>query len=321
MPDETPAVKAKLSLNKLAMDRLTILFHTVHAINLHAWPARDYKWISELDEVKGLHIGKVYHSSEKYNEFSGAIAEVQRNKICKLLVESKFVSVIVDGSMDSSITDNEIIYIQTCLQGTIQTNFIQCCQVECGTADGILQAIKWAMETVSDWNQFTTKLVALGSDGAAVMLGKNRGVISLLQAHQPSMIAVHSSGHRLELAYKDGIKKIPLAEKVVTLLTGLYYMYRNSPLNRTNLKIAYRCLGLKILLPTRAGGTRWVGHVLRALGNFLSGYAAFWLHLEQVFWTYSLIFLFILKYGKLCDIYDMFMNNIISVGSFKGTYW
>ena len=138
------------------------------------------------------------------------------------------------------------------------------------------------METVSDWNQFTTKLVALGSDGAAVMLGKNRGVISLLQAHQPSMIAVHCSGHRLELAYKDGIKKIPLAEKVVTLLTGLYYMYRNSPLNRTNIKNAYRCLGLKILLPTRAGGTRWVGHVLRALGNFLSGYAAFRLHLEQV---------------------------------------
>ena len=54
------------------------------------------------------------------------------------------------------------------------------------------------MKTVSDWNQFTTKLVALGSDGAAVMLGKNRGVISLLQAHQPSMIAVHCSGHRLE---------------------------------------------------------------------------------------------------------------------------
>ena len=123
-PDEAPALKAKLSLNKLAMDRLTILFRTVHAINLHARPARDYKWISELDEVKGLDTGKVYRSSEKYNEFSGAIAEVQRNEIRKLLVESKFVSMIVDGSMDSSITDNEMIYIHTCLQGTIQTNFI-----------------------------------------------------------------------------------------------------------------------------------------------------------------------------------------------------
>ena len=33
-PKEAPAPKAKLSLNKLTMDRLTILFHTVHAINL-----------------------------------------------------------------------------------------------------------------------------------------------------------------------------------------------------------------------------------------------------------------------------------------------
>ena len=93
------------------------------------------------------------------------------------------------------------------------------------------------METVIDWDQCVAKLVALGSDGAAVMLGKNSGVITLLQAKHPSVIAVHCSGHRLELAYKDSVKNFPLAEKVVTLLTGLYYMYRNSPLNRKNLKM------------------------------------------------------------------------------------
>ena len=37
-----------------------------------------------------------------------------------------------------------------------------------------------------------------------------------------------------------------------------------------------------MLLPTRVGGTRWFGHVLQALNNFLCGYAAFRLHLEQV---------------------------------------
>ena len=281
-PDEAPAMKAKLSLNKLAMDRLTILFRTVHAINLHGRPARDYHWLSELDEVKGLDVGKVYRSPVKCHEFADAIAEVQRDKIRKHLADSKFVSVIVDGSMDSSITDNEMIYIQTCLQGIVDTHFIRCCQVQRGKAEDIVTAVKRAMVTVIDWKEFLAKLVALGSDGAAVMLGKNSGVITLLQAHQPSMIAVHCSGHRLELAYKDTIKKFPLPEKVVTLLTGLYYMYRNSPLNRANLKEAYRCLGKKVLLPTRAGGTRWVGHVLKALNNFLSGYGAFRLHLEQL---------------------------------------
>ena len=39
---------------------------------------------------------------------------------------------------------------------------------------------------------------------------------------------------------------------------------------------------MKVLLPTHANGTRWVGHVSRALDHFLSGYQAFQLHLEQL---------------------------------------
>ena len=76
------------------------------------------------------------------------------------------------------------------------------------------------------------------------MLGKNNGVIALLQAMQPSVVPVHCSGHKLELAYKDAIKNTALAEKVITMLIGLYYLYR-VPLNRTNLKNAFRCLGFK----------------------------------------------------------------------------
>ena len=78
------------------------------------------------------------------------------------------------------------------------------------------------------------------------------------------------------------MKKVPLAKKVLTLLTGLYYMYWNSPLNRTNLKNAFRCLSININLPTQTGGTRWVGHILRTLEHFLDGYPAFWLHWEQL---------------------------------------
>ena len=142
------------------------------------------------------------------------------------------------------MTENEMIYIQTCSSGSVSTNFIYCCQVECGTASGIIDAIQRAVKTICDWPQFINKLVGLGSDGASVMLGKNNGVIALLQATQPTVVPVHCSGHKLELAYKDAIKNTVLAEKVITMLTGLYYLYR-VPLNRTNLKNAFRCLGLK----------------------------------------------------------------------------
>ena len=39
---------------------------------------------------------------------------------------------------------------------------------------------------------------------------------------------------------------------------------------------------MKILLPTRAGGTRWLGHSLKALNVFLIGYPAIRMHLEQL---------------------------------------
>ena len=252
------------------------MFRTVHAINIQGRPARDYLWMNELDKTKGILNVKTKYSTNihKCHEFASAIANVQREDIKKDIGECKFLSVIVDGSMDSSITDNEMVFIQTCQSGKISTNFLSCCQVQRGTASQIVDAIERAVKTVMDWKEFQKKLVALGSDGASVMLGRNNGVIAKLQEMQPAVIAVHCSGHRLELAYKDSIKKVQTAEKVITMLTGLFYFYRNSPLNRRNLKNAFNCLHLKVLIPTRAGGTRWIGHTLKALTNFLSGYPA-----------------------------------------------
>ena len=170
--------------------------------------------MNELHKSSGLDVGECYSTNvNNCVEFASAIADVQHGEIQDCLSKSKFVTVIVDGSMDSSITDNEMIYLQTCQGGLIQTNFIYCCQVQCGTAPKIVEAIKKSVETITDWAQFTKKLVALGSDGASVMLGKNNGVIALLQAIQPSMIAVHCSGHRLELAFKDTIKKVANADQ------------------------------------------------------------------------------------------------------------
>lgn len=80
---------------------------------------------------------------------------------------------------------------------------------------------------------YNLKLVGMGSDGASVILGCNEGVAALLRQDQPAMVAVHCYSHKLELAFKDTIRKIPLDNKMsVFLLQGLYYMYHNSPLNR-----------------------------------------------------------------------------------------
>ena len=91
--------------------------------------------MNELKKSNGLHVGDRYSTNvNNCTEFASAIADVQCKVIQERFTESNFVSIIVDGSIDSSITDNEMVYIQTCKAGSVQTDFIHCCRVQHGTA-------------------------------------------------------------------------------------------------------------------------------------------------------------------------------------------
>ena len=83
------------------------------------------------------------------------------------------------------------------------------------------------------------------------------------------------------LAFKDALKKSKLHTKVESLLSNLYANYKNY-LQRANFKAAYTALDISIVMPTRIGGTRWLGHTEIALRKVLQGYEAFVLQLEQV---------------------------------------
>ena len=227
---EAPPLKARLGLNKALFPNMQHLFCTVHAINR---PHTNYEWLGKIDIAKGLEIGDYYRNPFACCEFTSTITDVQWADIKNCVAKSKFLSVIVDGSTDSAITDNEMVYLQSSQSGQnylhqmlprwMQNNIWYCTG-------------NWKSCSNSEGNTWLSKLVAFGSDGASVMLGCNADVFALLKQKQPALIAVHCCGHCLELAYKYTVKKMPSAEKVVTLFGGLYYMYQNSPLNRTNLK-------------------------------------------------------------------------------------
>ena len=51
---------------------------------------------------------------------------------------NSIIAIIVDGSIDSAVVDNEIVFIQTFTAGKIHIDFLRCCQVQCGNAEGIL---------------------------------------------------------------------------------------------------------------------------------------------------------------------------------------
>ncbi|XP_014675882.1 PREDICTED: zinc finger protein 862-like [Priapulus caudatus] len=271
------------NMNEATMSRLEKLFHNAHALALAGRPYTDFVWMAKLDQAKGLDVGSTYLNDKAAHQFIDAIASVEMEHLKDKLLETNFVSILSDGTTDVSVQENEIFYIRMCIKGTITVHFLKCAIVPKGDALTIFRAMKRSVEATSlEWEDVRKKIVGMGSDGAAVMLGINNGVAALLRQEQPCSIAIHCYAHKLELAYKDAIKVVPLDKKAITLLQGLYYLYHNSALNRSNLKAAFSSLGQKPFMPTRVGGTRWVAHLLRALKNFFAGYDAIKVHLEQV---------------------------------------
>lgn len=118
------------------------------------------------------------------------------------------------------------------------------------------------------------------------MVGCRAGVGALLRKEQPSMLTLHCMAHRLELALKDATKKLKLHDKSVTVLCmGLYYFYHNSALNRAMLVRNFDALKTKtdkLLIPSRTGGTRWIGHSLRSISSVITSYRFIVAHLGQV---------------------------------------
>ena len=72
------------------------------------------------------------------------------------------------------------------------------------TASAIITAASSGLGVEEVWRG---RLVGVGSDGAAVMVGRKSGVITRLSDGLPRVLGVHCMAHRLELSFKDVAKK------------------------------------------------------------------------------------------------------------------
>lgn len=260
---------------------MTVLFCNVHALVQHRRPFTDYPWMLELDKKKGIDVGNTYHTDKEAQKFSFYIAQEARNNITKFINKCPFISVITDGATDKSVKEQEIVYCRSSNGGLVDSFYIGIGEPERADANGIISVIDSVFGSL-DIKHYRHKLVGFGSDGASVNTGKKNGVIAKLKESQPSIVGVHCHAHRLELAYKDAMRKYPSHKVLEELLDGLYLFYHNSPLNRSDLGRACEVLDVPKVVPTRIGGTRWVSHWLRALENLWKAYPGIVSHLQTV---------------------------------------
>ena len=284
-PEESPAVKAVQQLNQQHTAKLRILSRNAHALAKYRKPFQDYSWLCELDEAKGLAPGNTYRSDKACRTFTKYVSQAQKTLAKNSVDKAKFIAVTSDGSTDSGISEQELEFLRFCMRGIVTTQFVGFEVPVNPNAEGIYMAIKRALKKGLDLEDedLKQKLVSFACDGAAVMVGKNNGVSALLQRHiKPSLITVHCFAHRLELSYKDSVKKVNLYDSVITLLMGLYYFYHKSPKQQQNLERSFVSLQQVPAFSTRVGGTRWVGHMVLAIETCLKSYKAIVNQLEDV---------------------------------------
>ena len=135
----------------------------------------------------------------------------------------------MDGSTDTACTEQEMVYIQTCTAGSISVKFLGIVDTPKADADGIVRSLEKAIQRGLDQSihDLGSKLVAMGSDGAAVMMGCNNGVVKKVkEAVAPSLVGIHCFAHRLELACKDVVKEHPEYDGFMELLNDIYIFYK-----------------------------------------------------------------------------------------------
>ncbi|XP_028439583.1 zinc finger protein 862-like [Perca flavescens] len=271
--ENAAAMKAPTSLKTAQLDKMKFLFRNSHAI-----AKKDYEWQCKLDEKKGISTGSTYVNRKQARVFIKHIAAAERKTIQSKIAAAKFLSIMSDGSTDTALMEQEMLYTRLCNRGKVEVHFVGIQDVEKADGENIAQAIDDMMREVSGEER---------RDGASVMTGTRKGVVSRLRGSNMHVLGIHCMAHRLELAFKDAIKSCSMAKQIEDVLSGLHTFYCKSALNRANIKHSFKILGQNPLVPTRVGGTRWVCHLFRATDYFLRGYQGLTQHLDQILYKDS----------------------------------
>lgn len=73
--------------------KLRLLLRNAHAVSKNKKSPADYRWLCDLDEVKGLTIGATYGNSKACGTFTKYITTAAQSQVAVELTNAKFLSV------------------------------------------------------------------------------------------------------------------------------------------------------------------------------------------------------------------------------------
>ena len=211
-PEKAHLTTALMRLTSQQNDTLLKLFRTAYCVVKCNMSLRSFESLLSLQECNGLHLGKAYRNRTAACMFIDSIASVIRKRVVDNIKKAEFFSVMIDGSTDVSVKEQEIVYVKLLKGGRAVTCFLGLIQLRSGDANGILAGLEsFFLElNLENWK---SKVVGLGTDGASVNLGSQGGLGTILKRDAPYLIHIHCIAHKLELAVLDACKHVSYVTK------------------------------------------------------------------------------------------------------------
>lgn len=101
--------------------------------------------------------------------------------------------------------EQESLYIHTCVEGERKQRFLLFLNPKSISSQDIFDSV---VACLSENHIDTKKIIGITTDGASNMMGIRNGLCAFVKNRSPNIIAIHCLAHRLELGFKDAIKRV-----------------------------------------------------------------------------------------------------------------
>ena len=201
----TPIGKAIKNMCAEDKNACHVLFNSAYYLAKQERPFLDFSNLLKLQEKnKTPGIKACYRNDRACGNFIDSIGKVIKENISKDLAKARYFCVLSDGSTDTSILEEELVYILYFDSGKAKLKFLSIVPSENVDAVGIHNCIKKAFERIGILN-LSKRVIGLNVDGAAVNTGIHNGVGALMKKESPWLQVIHCFNHS-NLQYKMPLK-------------------------------------------------------------------------------------------------------------------
>ena len=196
-----------------------------------------------------------YESWDSVTDFERVIVSTINNRLKSDILSASWYSVVLDESTNVSNEQSLIVYVKLVVNGELKTHFLELVALNGCKAHDIFTA---ACDVLIKFGIVFSKVSAISTDGASVMVGERRGVATLFKEKNGAITSVHCVAQRLALASSQAVTGVSYLETFEGIVNRIYRYFSQSPNRTRHLKAMQQVMGQAEHKFVSISATRWL---------------------------------------------------------------